>query len=49
MLQTDHALIIIAVMLIFGLSNVFFGRDIFRPLLLAYGFIFGGGGCWWIC
>jgi len=41
MLQADHALVIIGVMLIFGFANVFFGRDIFRPLLIIYGFASG--------
>jgi len=37
----EHAPVLIVIMLIFGFANVFFGRDIFRPLLLAYGFIAG--------
>lgn len=41
MLQTDHALVLIVVMLIFGFTNAFIGRDIFKPLLLIYGFVGG--------
>lgn len=41
MLPANQALILIVVMMIFGFANVFFGRDIFRPLLLVYGFAGG--------
>ncbi|GEM_PF-2420919 len=41
MLEPSHALIVSGVLLIFGFANAFVGRDIFRPLLVAYGFIAG--------
>ena len=41
MMQSNEALIIIVLLLLFGFSNVFFGREIFRPLLLVYGFASG--------
>lgn len=41
MLEANEALILIVVMMLFGFANVFFGRDIFRPLLLVYGFAGG--------
>ena len=41
MLQADQTIILIVVMFLFGFANVFFGRDIFRPLLIVYGFAGG--------
>lgn len=41
MLPANQALILIAVFMLFGFANVFFGRDLFRPLLFIYGFLTG--------
>lgn len=41
MVEANQAIVIIVVMLLFGFANVFFGRDIFRPLLIVYGFMGG--------